>query len=178
LGGGLQVQLQNMPEDGWQWRGEVATGALQNAERWGIAPLPGGCSDMHWNAILQRKGDYYHLTGKWNIFVRRTCSRCNVSVEHKMSGTIMRDFRMGKNGNDEDMLPPPGAIDLVDVLREEVWLAWPRMILCSPECKGLCPHCGQNLNQASCSCAADREAHPFAVLSKMKVKGSGKASGK
>lgn len=32
--------------------------------------------------------------------------------------------------------------------------------LCRPDCKGLCPTCGQNLNLKQCSCARQREGDP------------------
>ncbi len=32
--------------------------------------------------------------------------------------------------------------------------------LCRPDCKGLCPTCGQNLNVKECVCAARREGDP------------------
>ncbi|HEY0264019.1 MAG TPA: DUF177 domain-containing protein [Granulicella sp.] len=41
---------------------------------------------------------------------------------------------------------------LEDVVREQVLLSLPGRILCRPDCKGLCPRCGQNLNQGICSC--------------------------
>ena len=41
---------------------------------------------------------------------------------------------------------------LEDVVREQVLLSLPGRTLCSPDCKGLCPSCGQNLNSASCNC--------------------------
>ena len=43
---------------------------------------------------------------------------------------------------------------LEDVVREQVLLALPDRVLCRPDCKGLCPRCGQNLNQEACSCVA------------------------
>ena len=43
---------------------------------------------------------------------------------------------------------------LEDVLREQVLLALPVRTLCKPDCKGLCPRCGQNRNSQSCSCDA------------------------
>jgi uncharacterized protein len=43
---------------------------------------------------------------------------------------------------------------LEDVLREQVLLALPLKITCRQDCKGLCPHCGKNLNQERCSCTA------------------------
>lgn len=46
------------------------------------------------------------------------------------------------------------GLDMEDVLREQVLLTLPARALCSAGCKGLCPHCGQNLNQAICACDA------------------------
>jgi uncharacterized protein len=43
---------------------------------------------------------------------------------------------------------------LEDVVREQVLLSLPDRALCRPDCKGLCPRCGQNLNQKACSCVA------------------------
>jgi uncharacterized protein len=46
-------------------------------------------------------------------------------------------------------------LDLTEVLRQDVLLALPMHALCSEECRGLCPVCGQNLNQGSCSCTPE-----------------------
>lgn len=45
-----------------------------------------------------------------------------------------------------------GFIDLTPILREEGILAVPIQMLCQPDCKGLCPQCGQNLNEKDCGC--------------------------
>jgi uncharacterized protein len=44
------------------------------------------------------------------------------------------------------------GLALEDVLREQVLLSLPARLLCQPDCKGLCPRCGQNRNEATCSC--------------------------
>ena len=53
---------------------------------------------------------------------------------------------------------------LEDVLREQVLLAVPLKVTCSDNCKGLCPHCGKNLNQEQCSCAAPVEDPRWTAL--------------
>jgi uncharacterized protein len=35
---------------------------------------------------------------------------------------------------------------------EQVYLEIPMKPLCSPECRGLCPRCGANLNTETCAC--------------------------
>ena len=41
---------------------------------------------------------------------------------------------------------------LEDVLREQVLLSLPVKTLCKPDCKGLCPRCGENRNSQPCTC--------------------------
>ena len=42
---------------------------------------------------------------------------------------------------------------LEDALKEQVLLALPAKQICREDCRGLCPHCGRNLNTESCDCA-------------------------
>ena len=49
------------------------------------------------------------------------------------------------------------GLQLQDVLREQVLLAVPIKAVCREDCKGLCPHCGRNLNLERCQCG---ESHP------------------
>jgi uncharacterized metal-binding protein YceD (DUF177 family) len=44
------------------------------------------------------------------------------------------------------------SVDLTEDIRESMILAFPHYPVCNPECKGLCPQCGVNLNNAPCSC--------------------------
>lgn len=44
-------------------------------------------------------------------------------------------------------------VDMTDDLREAVLLGMPSFPLCSQDCKGLCPVCGQDLNKEECECA-------------------------
>ena len=43
-------------------------------------------------------------------------------------------------------------LDLTALVREDLLLALPAKFLCREDCKGLCPMCGKNLNDGSCSC--------------------------
>ena len=66
-------------------------------------------------------------------------------------------------------------IDLSEVVREQIILAIPMKPICSPNCKGLCPMCGANLNQAPCNCqreAIDPRLAPLKDLkARLKIKG-------
>ena len=60
------------------------------------------------------------------------------------------------------------VVDLEDILRQQLHLALPFKQLCSKDCKGLCLHCGLNLNQGPCQCANETKQSPFAVLAALK----------
>ncbi len=55
-------------------------------------------------------------------------------------------------------------LDLAPMLREQVILAAPMQPLCREECLGLCPRCGQNLNERRCGCPPEQAPSPFRVL--------------
>ena len=44
------------------------------------------------------------------------------------------------------------VIDLYPDIRDEIVLSYPMRPLCSIDCKGLCFHCGKNLNEGECNC--------------------------
>jgi uncharacterized protein len=45
------------------------------------------------------------------------------------------------------------VVDVAGIAREAVILSLPAQVVCSPECLGLCPQCGKDLNQGPCECA-------------------------
>ena len=46
------------------------------------------------------------------------------------------------------------AIELDDLVREEILLALPAQVLCRESCRGLCPVCGVDRNLSTCDCEA------------------------
>jgi len=60
------------------------------------------------------------------------------------------------------------TVDLAEMVHEQVLLGLPMAPVCAPECKGLCPRCGANLNGGPCGCEA-RAADPrFDALRKLR----------
>jgi uncharacterized protein len=45
-------------------------------------------------------------------------------------------------------------LDSDQVIKEQLILHVPMKTICIPECKGLCPVCGCNLNTSACSCSS------------------------
>lgn len=45
-------------------------------------------------------------------------------------------------------------LDLTGVIWQNIELALPAAVICRPDCAGLCPQCGADLNQETCACQA------------------------
>ena len=54
----------------------------------------------------------------------------------------------------ETLIDESHIVDLQEVLRQDLLLALPMHPICHPNCAGLCPYCGQNLNEGACECTA------------------------
>ena len=59
-------------------------------------------------------------------------------------------------------------LNLAGLCGEEFVLALPVKALCAPDCKGLCPACGINHNEASCGCADEADPR-LAALRGLKI---------
>src|SRR3984893_16125199 len=59
---------------------------------------------------------------------------------------------------------------LEDALREQVLLELPLKAICREDCKGLCPHCGKNLNEIQCSCVDEVEDPRWSALKEIRDK--------
>jgi DUF177 domain-containing protein len=52
------------------------------------------------------------------------------------------------------------SISLGEDIRQMILLSVPLKLLCQDDCKGLCPHCGTNLNRQTCDCKEESESDP------------------
>lgn len=63
--------------------------------------------------------------------------------------TLVRELY---NGDDDDryVVCENNSLDLDELMISDILLQLPTKILCKEDCKGLCPQCGQDLNEGSC----------------------------
>jgi len=61
------------------------------------------------------------------------------------------------------------VIDLDMVIFEQILLQIPMKPLCAESCRGLCPHCGIDLNTASCNCRDEVFDERLSALQRFKV---------
>ena len=61
------------------------------------------------------------------------------------------------------------TVDLSEMIRQEIILHFPLILVCSKSCKGLCSVCGNNKNHRDCQCepADFQESKPLAALKEL-----------
>lgn len=61
------------------------------------------------------------------------------------------------------------SIDVSMLVRDAVVLSEPMKYLCSEDCKGLCQHCGKDLNTGPCRCVEKKASPTWDVLKNLKL---------
>jgi uncharacterized protein len=93
------------------------------------------------------------------------CRRCLDPVDVRVDEDLDLLFAPKDESEemDEDKVRPLpehlDELDLLDSIREEMILSQSVLALCKPDCRGLCPQCGINLNEDRCHCSRE-EADP------------------
>lgn len=107
---------------------------------------------------LSRAGeDQYYWQVAFETVLKAECRRCLTPVDVPVSeraGLVFTTDPDAGEGEGYYLVPARAQeIDLREALREELLLAVPQFVECRPDCKGLCPTCGTNLNEGPCGCA-------------------------
>lgn len=84
------------------------------------------------------------------------CARCLKEVPQHVNLSFSHVLTRSLNDldNDELILVEDMHFSPDELLREDVLLSLPTKVLCKEDCKGLCPQCGVNLNEETCTCKA------------------------
>lgn len=124
---------------------------------------------------VHKDQDRFRLVGRVRTTLELTCSRC---VEPFLmpvdAGFDMRYLPPTENVgaeegevSEEDLSVAyyrDDQIDLSQLMEEQFYLALPMKPLCRDDCKGLCPSCGTNLNETTCTCEVRWEDPRLAAL--------------
>ncbi|MCH4054052.1 MAG: DUF177 domain-containing protein [Atopobiaceae bacterium] len=155
-----------------------------------VFELPEG---IDYDLMLTNAGEGILATGILRAHVVGTCDRClkeaafDVSSEvdgyyvfEPQDGDVEADDEDDDEASDVYPVGEDDTIDLSPALSCSLIMETPYVVLCRPDCKGLCPTCGANLNDGPCGCdhaAADEPltASPFAALASLHLDAEGPA---
>jgi len=123
------------------------------------------------------------LRGNINTHLELECSRCLKRFLYPVNEnfqTIFQPFSPRTTEEEIELVKEDldvafykeDIIDLTEIVREQILLSIPMIPFCDQSCLGLCPHCGQNLNQGKCQCVTetiDPKWHKLQNLAKKKT---------
>jgi len=118
-------------------------------------------------ARLTHTAQGVYLHGQFSGERQLDCVRCLTEINQRIKSRLEQLYEFPPNPLAEFTVEESGFLDLAPALREDLWLAMPQYPLCRPDCRGLCPNCGQNWNDGSCNCANDNINPQLEVLKKL-----------
>lgn len=134
------IEISKLNEDGEWFEGEESISILE------LEPDAHVRMDtpIHYRLWVQSVSGKLIVKGSWELPLAMQCGRCTDFYSTTLGdSSFLRDYEIS------------GGLETVDVtpdLREDILLALPAYPVCREDCRGLCPTCGRNLNDGSCSC--------------------------
>lgn len=124
-------------------------------------------------------GSEIRVSGAVETRVKVECDRCLNTLEIPVSASFTLQYITGQEYESSHVaeLTPDEmavavfdgeAIDVDEIVREQILLAVPDRALCREDCKGLCSTCGTDLNGGSCNCESSDIDPRWAALKKFK----------
>ncbi|MBQ7840088.1 MAG: DUF177 domain-containing protein [Lachnospiraceae bacterium] len=97
------------------------------------------------------------VEAKVKLAVLLNCDRCLSEVEHVFDLQIERevispDKATSEELEEQDAFMEGYELNIDRLIDNEIMTSWPMKVLCRPDCKGLCPVCGKDLNTGACGC--------------------------
>jgi uncharacterized protein len=115
-------------------------------------------SDLLVDGLAKNVGGKIYIKGKIEAKAGLACSRCltpfTIPVDTSFEETYYAQATDDSDLDDAGQIYSGAQIDLGDVIIASLILALPMKLVCFPDCKGLCPVCGCNLNAFHCDCNA------------------------
>ena len=106
------------------------------------------------------------LQAKMRAESQSECGRCLEPFVQSLEVDFTELYAFSRNSVTESglLVPETGVIDLSPIIREEMLLAFPLKPICQPDCRGLCPICGENRNLTTCDHIEETVDSPLIVL--------------
>lgn len=106
------------------------------------------------------------VQGKFSGETMLECARCLNEFSKPLIWKLTELYAFNEKSvsNSGLIIPEDAQIDLESLVHEYALLEIPINPICKPNCKGLCPVCGQDLNLAACGHRPQADKSPFAAL--------------
>jgi len=168
----MAIKITDIPPEGLQLEIAQELDLFESGEGTTSAPVAASLS------INPADESGFHITGRVQCEPMLECSRCLSRFPYRIDTKLNVDLsplnavastppehEIGKGELDTEFYEGD-EIDPLDIVREQLLLAIPMVPLHDSGCKGLCPVCGTNRNEADCRCdkGAWGKNNAFSVL--------------
>ena len=134
----MKINIKRIPPDGEALRGSDPASIMELEE-----PDTRFEHEVAYDLVAQMQGSALLVTGRLSTPATLQCSRCLRVFDLPL---CVEQFVFHQELQGEDF------VDLTANMREDIILALPQRALCAEDCRGLCPHCGKDLNKGPCRC--------------------------
>lgn len=125
-------------------------------------------------AVLRQATMEIVVKGRLTVEMEADCDRCLEAARFPLSLEFDLVYQPLPSVMPEEVVLSPEeteiafyrglGIELADVVREQVLLALPMRRICRPDCRGICPVCGENRNLVNCACRQEWVDDRWAAL--------------
>lgn len=115
-------------------------------------------------------GEGFNVSGVLSSALLMNCTKCNKEFEQSFSVDFSERFIKASDEEAEELECYPfngEVLNLDRMVLDLIVLNAPLYGLCKPDCKGLCPVCGCDLNTMQCSCSSSVKNANFASLEEL-----------
>jgi len=122
--------------------------------------------------VIKTKAGYL-VSGTVQLSLTLTCSRCLSPFVYHLKADFSEEYvAAASKAHDPDLAEmldaaptySGDAVDITELVTESILLEIPMRPLCRSDCKGICPECGQLLNNGTCQCDRHQPDPRLAVL--------------
>lgn len=118
---------------------------------------------------IMARAEMLWLTATYAYVFEGVCDRClePVRFETEVCAEHILVSSLNNEDSDELLLVKNEELELEPLAESDIYLNLPQKTLCKSDCRGLCQHCGNNLNDGLCGCQEKKIDPRMAVLASL-----------
>lgn len=118
---------------------------------------------------VENRAGVLELKASVDTDIHYRCSRCAKDSAKKYHTDVFHVLSSeGEDSDIDDVFPIEGTeVDVDSAVKSAVILNYDMVNLCRPDCRGLCPICGADLNDGDCGCSQKNEGGALSRLGEL-----------
>jgi DUF177 domain-containing protein len=131
------------------------------------------------NGKIRLAGNEVFVNGHVDTRAQVECDRCLKPIELPVNADFELEYITGSEYESSGVAElteaemsvsvfDGDAIDVDEIVKEQILLAVPTRMLCREDCKGICPQCGVDRNTGECKCVTEEIDPRWAALKNLK----------